>query len=280
VELSPDALEAMAEHRRRYEELRAAGTGATGDRVLPPPTLPGAVPVAPGKVVSDDVVPGGWYATLALKRGEALRLVDVEGTGACAFLAWSADDPSERLNHADTVKVQWTTRLARGRILLSDMGRALVSIVEDTTGGAHDPLTGTSNAASTFRKYGAGAFRNGRDNLVVAAAKLGLSRRDLGPAITFFAPVSVRENGTFRWDPAAKRPGGFVDLRAEMDLLVALSLAPHPLDPAPTYAPGSVRVVRHRAEPPGSDDICRTMTAEAARAFRNTAHHLGLGSGR
>lgn len=263
----------MAEHRRRYDELKAAGTGSVG-LALPRPTQPGAAPIPPEAILTDETIPGGWYTSLRMRRGEGLRLMDIEGSGSAAFFAWSAADPSERLNHADTIKVQWTAKLAKGRILFSDMGRALVSIVEDTTGGGHDVLCGGSNAASTLAKYGPGAFRNTRDNLVLAAAKLGLTRRDLAPVISFFAPVNVEEGGGLRFAGATKSPGGFVDLRAEMDLLVALSFAPHPLDPASGYMPGPVRVIRHRLPKAGQGDVCRTATAEAARAFANLDNHL------
>ena len=273
MDLSPETQAFMAEHRRRYDALKAAGTGVAG-LALPPATLSDAAAIAPEAVLTDETIPGGWYTALRMRRGEGLRLIDVEGSGSAAFFAWSAADPSERLNHADTIKVQWTAKLAKGRILFSDMGRALVSIVEDTTGGGHDALSGVSNAASTRARYGTGAYRNGRDNLVLAAAKLGLSSRDLAPVIGFFAPVSVEDEGALRFAAEGKAPGAFVDLRAEMDLLVALSFAPHPLDPAAGYAPGPVRVVRHRLPEAGAADACRTATVEAARAFANLDTYL------
>ena len=276
MDLSPldTGAAAMAEHRRRYEALKAAGTAKSGT-ALPPPTTPGAAPIAPDAVLGDDTVPGGWYAALRVRRGEALRLVDVAGTGAAALLAWNAADPSERLNHADTIKIQWTARLGKGRVIFTDMGRPCLSVIEDTTGGMHDALLGGSTAASTLARFGPGLHRNTRDNLVLAAGKLGLTRRDLGPSITFFASVAVAEDGRFRWLDTARRPGDFVDLRAETDLLVALSFAPHPLDPAPLYAPGAVRVIRHRPPAPEAGaDLCRTATPEAARGFENLDAHL------
>ncbi|MBB5754856.1 urea amidolyase associated protein UAAP1 [Prosthecomicrobium pneumaticum] len=260
---------AMEAHRARYEALKAAGTGAA-PLALPPPTGLAEAPLDPARIVARETVPGGWYSTLRLARGEALRLIDTAGSGAAALFAWNAADPSERLNHADTVKVQWTTRLAKGRVLLSDMGRVLLSIVEDTTDGAHDPLVGVSNAAGTLAKYGPGTFRNGRDNLVQGALKLGLSRRDLAPVVTFFAPVIVASDGRFAWGEAARQAGAFVELRAEMDLLLVVSAAPHPLDPRPDYAPGPIELVRLRTAPVAADDPCRTATPEARRAFENT----------
>ncbi|MGQ7792034.1 urea amidolyase associated protein UAAP1 [Faunimonas sp. B44] len=263
-----DAAAEAAENRRRYEALRAEGI-AGAPRTLPPPTLLDGAPIDPSTVIRRETVPGGWYAPLKLRRGEALRIVNSGGTSAVSVVAWNADDPSERLNYADTIKVQWTAALRKGRVLLSDMGRVLLSIVEDTS-GRHDALTGGSTAASTKVAYGKDGLRNTRDNFILASAKLGLARRDIPPCVTFFAPVSVDPGGGLRWEDGIRRAGDFVDLRAEMDLLVAVSNCPHPLDLARPYAPGPVELVRFRAPHAPSDDLCRTATAEAVRAFENT----------
>jgi uncharacterized protein YcgI (DUF1989 family) len=70
-----------------------------------------------------------------------------------------------------------------------------------------------------------------------------------------------------------RQPGDYIELRAEMDLLIALSNCPHPLDPNPAYAPNPVTVTRFRL-PVSADDLCRTATAEAARGFENNAMQL------
>lgn len=256
-------------HRKRYEELKAAGQGQA-PRALPPPTLRDGAPIAPDAVIHRETIPSGWYWTTQLRRGEALRLVNSSGKSCVAILAWSKADPSERLNHADTIKVQWAARLQKGRVILSDMGRALLSIVEDTN-AAHDTLVGGSSAATNAIHYGADSYRNTRDNFILAAGKLGLGRRDVMPCISFFAPVSVDSSGKFLWNEDRRHAGDFVDLRAEMDLLVALSNCPHPLDPASLYPEESVEIIRYRAPPAGKDDLCRTASAESMRAFENNA---------
>jgi uncharacterized protein YcgI (DUF1989 family) len=88
--------------------------------------------------------------------------------------------------------------------------------------------------------------------------------------VSFFAPVSVQDDGAFAWEGTKRHAGDFVDLRAELNLVVALSNCPHPLDPAPQYAPGAVDVIRFRAEPPRPDDPCRNAGVEAKRAFEFT----------
>ena len=57
---------------------------------------------------------------------------------------------SERINCADTVKVQWSAAISKGRVILSDMGRVFLSLIEDTS-GAHDLLAGGSTPASDGR---------------------------------------------------------------------------------------------------------------------------------
>lgn len=258
----------IAENRRRYEELKAQGQGHA-PRALPPPSARG-LPLDEAEVLHRETIPGGWYCTFELHAGEALRVALDHGPSSVALVAWNAADTSERLNYADTIKVQWTAALQRGRVLFSDMGRVMLSLTEDSC-GAHDALMGGSNAAANAARYAGGPHRNTRDNLVLAALKAGLDRRDIPALVTLFAPVTVGAEGRFAWNAAGRRTGDFVDLRAEMDLLVTLSNCPHPLDPDPDYAPNPVAVTRFRPPDPAADDLCRTATIEAVRGFANNA---------
>lgn len=262
------ADETIAENRRRYEALKAQGQGHA-PRALPPPSSLD-LPLDEAAILHAETIPGGWYWTCELHAGEALRIALDHGLSSVALVAWNAADTSERLNYADTVKVQWTTNLRKGRVLFSDMGRVMLSLIEDSS-GAHDALAGGSNAASNAARYTGGPYRNTRDNLVIAALKAGLGRRDIPAMVTLFAPVSVGAEGRLAWNEAGRRAGDFVELRAELDLVVTLSNCPHPLDPNPDYAPNPVTATRFRAPPPTHDDLCRTATIEAVRGFENNA---------
>jgi uncharacterized protein len=143
-----------------------------------------------------------------------------------------------------------------------------VSIVEDTC-GAHDLMVGGSTPASTLEAFGA-ASRNTHENFLAASAKVGLGLRDIPPCVTFFAPVSVDATGRFVWNAGRKRPGDFVDLRAEMNVVLVLSNCAHPLDPARPSAAGPVTVIRHRLPRAGLADPCRTLSPEIVRAFEFT----------
>ncbi len=141
-----------------------------------------------------------------LRRGEALRIETPEGPAAVALVAWSLADPSERLNYADTIKIQWTAALGKGRVLFSDMGRVMLSIVEDSC-GAHDAIAGGSTPASVLKAGGNAPRRNTRDNFYLAAGKHGLSRRDVPPCISFFAPVEDRCRGRLVWNAPSRQAG-------------------------------------------------------------------------
>ena len=257
----------IAAYRARYEELKAGGQAP---KALPPPSGRPAPAIGGASVLHREAVPGGWYWTTRLRLGETLRLQTGPRPSCVSLLAWRAGDPSERLNFADTIKVQWTSALAKGRVIFSDMGRIMLSIVEDSC-ACHDAVVGGSTPHSNAKRYGEHGLRNTRDNFVLAAQKLGLGERDIPPCVSFFAPVRVDGKGRFLWHEERRTGGDFVDLRAEMDLVVALSNCPHPLDPTPDYAPAAVEAIRFRGAPIAADDNCRTATDEARRGFENNA---------
>jgi urea carboxylase-associated protein 2 len=262
----PETIEQGAAHyRARYEDLRARAASRQAASRAPAPR-PDA---AGGVVLQSQVIPAGWYWTGRLRVGQRLRIVNATGRASVAFQGWNALEPSERLNVGDTAKLQWTTRLTTGSLLFSDMGRVLASVLDDNADGRHDLLAGTSDEVTNQLRFGRLGQRHSHGNFLLAAAKLGLSQRDLHPCVNFFSAVRATPEGALEW-AGSPRPASSIELRAELPLLFALSNCPHPLDPNPTYDPGEVEVVVMEATAPPSDDFCRTRSEEAERAFENT----------
>ncbi|MGQ0566864.1 MAG: DUF1989 domain-containing protein [Gemmobacter sp.] len=255
---TPRSPEAIAADRARYADHQRRGLDFAPKALPAPSPRPAPDPVG---VIRHEVIAGGWYWTVAMAAGQVLRIEGALGTSV-SLACWAGGDASERMNLPDTVKVQWTTELRKGRVIFSDMGRVMLSITEDSS-GAHDALTGGSTAADVP----AGA-RNCRDNMVLAAAKLGLSRRDLPAVWTLFAPVRVDAEGRFGWRGALLSGDDWVEVRAEMDVRLALSNTRHPLDPAKGPEP-AVTATLLAAVPVADDDLCRTASAEAVRGFQN-----------
>ena len=270
---STSTLEQAREHARRQAGARAA----TG------PTIPSTAAVdlpdgvAADRVVWDETIGAGGYASRVLPRDAVLRITDIDGDACVQLLAYVAARPWERLNVADTVKVQWQAYLDAGALLLSDMGRVLLTVVEDTS-GRHDCLCGATNRRLNDARYGdgsaSGSAPNGRDLLILGAARHGLGRGDVPPSINLFKGAPVGGDGSITFDGDV-RPGAYVELRAEVDVIVVLANTPHPLDERPAYSATPVRCTAWRTDRPADDPI-RTSSPERQRAFENTDELLRL----
>ena len=230
----------------------------------------------PSPAAVEELLPGGGHRSFVLRRGQLLRLTDLEGGANVATLMFSAHEKSERLNLPDSLKCQHTAKLTRGHCLYSDMGRVLAAITADTAGWS-DSIGGVLDAAEVREKYGEGSFqqlrndchRNGADNLLVELGKWGLGLSDLLMVLNLFSRVDVDADGTLRFVPGNSRAGDHIELYAPMDTLVVLTALQHPLDPAPRYAPKPVRLAWMRAGPEVAEH-CRSSCAENARGFVNT----------
>jgi urea carboxylase-associated protein 2 len=266
-EAATDSLEAALAHARS----QAGSTAATQATVPASAAVDLPDGVAPASVTWDEVVGSGGYASARVRRGDIIRFTDLEG-GTCLNLQLHhAALTSERLNPADTVKVQWQAYLDEGALLLSDLGRVLATIVADTTTG-HDALCGHANRRTNERRYGHGAAHGPhpatRDLLALAAARHDLGRRDLTSGINLFSPVRVADDGGLNLSAPSGVPG-HVEVRAELDLVVLVAVAPHPLDDRPEPVTGPVRITSWAAARPDPDPF-RATTPERLRAFENT----------
>jgi urea carboxylase-associated protein 2 len=226
------------------------------------------------KNLIEETVPGGGMWSFILRRHLTLRITDIEGGANVGLMAYQAENLLNRLNLPDTLKAQYTAKLTKGHVLMSDMGHALLSITADTAGW-HDPLGGHSNAALVKKKYGEATYqekrndwyRNAHDNFLIELGKYGLGKRDLVANVNFFKRVDVDTEGKMHFHPVKGHAGAYVDLRAEMNVLVILNTCPHPLDPHPKYAPKPVKLSLRQTPPPGLRDFCRNSRKENQRSF-------------
>jgi len=256
----------------RVHARSMAGTVVESMPILPPVATDLPLGVSADDLLWEETVAPGGYATRRIARGTRLRLIDVKGDACASLNLFNAEMPTERLNFADTVKVQWNAYLGTGKLLLSDMGRVLMSIEADDA-GTHDCFSGTSNAATNLAKYGegrnSGAYPNGRDRFLLGAAKHGLGRRDVHPCVTLFKGTRIEEDGTITPLVGPYAPGRSVVLRAEMDVIVVVTNVPHVLDHRPEYSVTPLRLTAWRGPVTGEADPIRNATPEGQRAFLN-----------
>lgn len=272
-------MTAIAETTATTQGARDHARAQADTRVEGMPTVPAtAWPDPPAGVPADtltwaETVPGGRYTSKVLARGTRIRLTDTVGTACANVLLWRADAPWERLNVADTVKVPWQAYIGAGHPLLSDQGRVLATVVADDS-GRHDALCGTTTLATNTVKYGAGEAHSdspaGRELLVLAAAKHGLTPTDVAPSVSFFHGVTVEADGALASTGSAGA-GKAVELVLHLPCIVAVANTAHPLDPSPTFDTGLLELLAWRAD----DDLAALVAAtdtdpEFQRAVANS----------
>lgn len=223
----------------------------------------------------DETVPGGAARSFVLRRTQVLRLTAGADSANVSTLLYAADRPLERLCVPDTLKAQMQARIRPPMVLMSDAGRALASVTGSSLDW-HDAISGHSTDAHLAR-FGPSSYasdrnawrRSARTGLLDELAKWDLGRRDLHASINFFSAVVPGDDprGSLRWRPEHSAQGDWVDLRAELDVLVVLSTAPHPLDPASTWRPAPVHLAVRPGSAPTADDPSRIFRAESGRAL-------------
>ncbi len=183
-----------------------------------------------GKIVSDEVLPARAYWHKRLTRGSVLRIVDLEGCQSVDTIVYDAANTEVRYNAANTMKLAHSVYLSKGCVLYDDLARPLMTIVEDTV-GRHDTLAGNCSREINLLRYGQPGSLSCRDNFISALAELGMGPRDIPANINFFMHVPVDGEGHVAITDGISKPGDYVDLRCERDVLVVISNCPQELNP-------------------------------------------------
>jgi urea carboxylase-associated protein 1 len=199
----------------------------------------------PADAVYTAVVPAGEPWLHPLKAGQSLRILDLEGNQAVDTLFYNAHDPAERYSAVDTIRAQGNLYLTTGSRLLSNDGNGMLSITADTC-GRHDTLGGACAAESNQVRYELDkrSMHNCRDSFLTALANAGvdIGKRDLSSNINFFMNVPVTPQGGLTFEDGISAPGRYVEMRAEMDVMVLVSNCPQLNNPCNGYNPTPVQM--------------------------------------
>ncbi|MRV74921.1 DUF1989 domain-containing protein [Duganella sp. FT92W] len=205
----------------------------------------------PAHAVFDYTHAAGEPWTHVVKRGQTLRIIDLEGNQAVDTLFYNEHDTTESYSATDTLQRQGSVYLGAGSVLRSNRGNAMLTITADTC-GRHDTLGGACASESNSVRYAADKkyMHSCRDNFLIALTRLdrGMGKRDLAPNINFFMNVPVTPEGGLTFEDGLSAPGKYVEMRAEMDVLVLVSNCPQLNNPCNAYNPTPVRFVVWDAE--------------------------------
>jgi urea carboxylase-associated protein 1 len=193
------------------------------------------------------IVGAGDYWMHVVKKGETLRILDSEGNQSADTLFFNADDTAERYSATDTIREQGNVYLTAGSVLMSDICRPMLTITADTV-GRHDTLGGACATESNTVRYALEkkSMHACRDSYLLAIAEneqFGLTKRDIAHNINFFMNVPVTADGNLRFADGLSAPGKYVELRAEMNVIVLISNCPQLNNPCNAYNPTPIEVL-------------------------------------
>ena len=193
-------------------------------------------------VLLDEIVPARQPWGRVIRKGQILRLIDLEGQQAVDFLCYDADNPADRYSSMNTIKVQGNLYVGAGTVLYADSGNALFRVIADTL-GRHDTIYGCCSRANNRLRYGVETTETCYDNFTAILKQFGLDRQYIVSNVNFFMSVPVDEVGSAGVVAGSAQPGHYVDLRAERDVLAVLSNCPQMHNPCNGYNPTPIRVI-------------------------------------
>ena len=197
--------------------------------------------------VFSEVVEAGNYWVNLVKKGQTFRILDLEGNQAADTIFYNANDPSEHYSAANTIREQENVYLTAGSELLSDAGNLMLVITADTC-GRHDTLGGACSSESNTVRYALDKkfMHSCRDSWLRALAEnpqYGLTKADITHNINFFMNVPITQEGGLSFADGISGAGKYVEMQAEMDVIVLLSNCPQLNNPCSDYNPTPLEVL-------------------------------------
>ena len=176
-------------------------------------------------------IPARRGAAARVTRGQRITVINTHGAQVVDTWAFAASDVTEWMSMECSRAWFLKLRASVGDTFLSNQRRPILSLVEDTSGGAHDTLMAACDAPR-YRLLGIeGHHDNCRDNLHAALATLGVRIPATPSPLNLFMNIPWTAAGTLAWAEPVSTPGSYVVLLAEMDLVVAFSACPQDILP-------------------------------------------------
>ena len=201
-------------------------------------------PVLSNAIIHEEVVAARAPWSYVVRAGQTLRIVDMHGNQAVDFLIYSLADDAERYSAQDTIAAQGNIFLRTGSVLRSNEGAPMMTIT-DTSVAYHDTIGGACSCESNTLRYGhhTKAQHACVDNFLLANAAYGRNKRDMVSNINWFMNVPVEADGALGIVDGISAPGLYVDLYAEMDVVVVVSNCPQINNPCNGFDPTPVRMI-------------------------------------
>jgi len=181
------------------------------------------------KVVLDFVIPPKAAKAFFIKKGERLRIIDVEGKQVGDFIAYNSDQTREKLSQSRTRAYPKRLFLKIGDRIYSDRDNPMFTISEDTC-GVHDLIWEPCTRWVYKNRFG--VEQDGCAELLARAlAEFGFPQLDPVDPFNVFMNTKVHPDGTIEILEPLSKPGDYIELVAEMNSLCVLSTCPNEFGP-------------------------------------------------
>ena len=179
-----------------------------------------------------------------VRKGQTIRIVDSEGQQAVDTIFYRSGDFAERYSAQDTLRTQGAAYIGVGTQLISNDGNVMLTVTADTC-GRHDTSAGACSCESNSVRFGHDTkyLHACRDNFIIEVGKHGMGKRDIVPNINFFMNVPIASTGVMTIVDGLSRPGDYVEMIAEMDVLCVISNCPQVNNPCNGFNPTPIQVL-------------------------------------
>lgn len=203
-----------------------------------------AIELDPANAIYDEELVARQPWSKVVRKGQILRIIDLQGNQAVDTIIYKADDTSERYSAPDTVVQQGNIFITTGTKLISNEGNVMMTVIADTC-GKHDTLGGACSMESNSVRYGLHKkhLHACVENYLLELSKYEMNKRDLVSNINFYMNVPVSADGTLEIVDGISEAGKQIDLRAEMDVMVLISNCPQINNPCNAYNPTPIRLI-------------------------------------
>ncbi|WP_249977858.1 DUF1989 domain-containing protein [Vreelandella olivaria] len=212
----------------RIEQLPRSNSEPCGhNHTLENPISPDGTPVLGARYA----IPARGGRAVRLKAGQTVRIINTHGTQVCDTWAFSTDNPNEFMSweHGRA----WLSGLIPqvGDPLMSNRRRPIMTLTADTSPGIHDTLMAACDLFRYMTLGVEGYHDSCADNLRLAMQAIGSKAPEVPQPFNLWMNIPVDAQMKVDWCPPVSKPGDYVELRAEMDCIVAMSACPQDIIP-------------------------------------------------
>lgn len=194
-------------------------------------------------IVQDLLLQPRGFTAFTVRKGQTLRIIDIEGQQVGDVVVFNHSDHADRLSPQNTIVLNRTANLRTGNSLFSTRANKMFTITEDTC-GRHDIVLGSCSRYTNKYRYQVDNAPNCRENLARALGKYGIEEDQIPYSFNVFMNSPIQPDETVNILEPLSKAGDYIDMICEMDLaIVGISNCPQERNPCNAFKLKPLRVL-------------------------------------